>query len=776
MKILVIRTLRADIFGQKMARLRDDFPEAHFYIIAERTSLERFPKDEKFHLLELNSATDIKAIVSLWLRLFTTWFDLVYYGYERPGGKDSVFVDLFISFLLWKRVRIYSVGIGEAAYSSSLLFFFRSVWRLFLLVLSKVFSFILKIFKIKRYGDDIEDKLFFNSAKVLAASAFMSGLVLVYFITGFPILVGLISVLVLMSFFATLFCDPPYVDTEVPDADFFDSQLAADPFMPGATVRSGVTRLKKTIKDETRNCFRISSSRPLELSFPLSGDCGSLKLGAALKTGGRRSGRGRFEVVLGSDTEGKRAFITQKIDTLLDGWNDYELDLSEFKKKKLSSLNIEVKSVNTQEEVYVSYPNITHRANNKNIVVIILDGVIPDHLGIYDKGRTTTPSIDRFFKNGIIFRNAFSQEIWTRPVFASMMTGLYPSHHQLVGKNFFQRLPGRHPLLAEVMKKNGYQTFAYISHRLANQLYGYSRGFDRFIWKQTGRNASCSHIDGILSCYEAMLNNKDSNNVIILHIFDTHMPFFPRSPYYYRDNLSGFEDIRKIYFKQIFEKVPEELQRYYKKSYENKLEEVDMFLGILFDKINSSELRENTHVILTSDHGMTQFEKDSFLKDGSYNLKDARVEVPLLLFSPGLDKGAVVDELVEANVDLYPTLLDIAGIKAKTPFYSRSFFPDPSGKIRGKDFAVSELIYKEGYQIVIRNSDKRYHKICAREPSTGEILTSRGLHESVVDLRTDSEEGRNLLSGDPGLAEVFHKVMKDLKLAEYYMDSEYYRR
>jgi arylsulfatase A-like enzyme len=357
------------------------------------------------------------------------------------------------------------------------------------------------------------------------------------------------------------------------------------------------------------------------------------------------------------------------------------------------------------------------------------------------------------------------------------MTGLYASHHGVVGKHFFQHLPEKHPLLAEIMRKNGYHTFAYISHRLANQLYGYSRGFDRFIWRQTGRKASFNHIDGIMAAYEALLNNEMTNNFVFLHLFDTHIPFFPRSPYHYINNTKILESIQVLAHKQRFaQDVPEEIKRYYRASYKNKIREVDMFLDILLEKIASTTLSENTSVILTSDHGETMFENNCCLEDGSYNLLNERIEVPLLAHFPGVVKeGMTIDGYVEASVDIYPTILELAGIKTDTPYYAKSFLPDKKKGAVGKDFAISELIYKRGYQVTIQTKTLKYHRVCKRNPADG-YISPEPSYESLVELRDHKEPRTNLLENDEGLKDSFVKIMRDLYLAEHYKESDYYKR
>ena len=70
-----------------------------------------------------------------------------------------------------------------------------------------------------------------------------------------------------------------------------------------------------------------------------------------------------------------------------------------------------------------------------NVILISIDTLRADHLGIYGYQRNTSSNIDSFFKNGFVFKNAFSQAPNTLPSHMSIFTGLYPSRHKLIVVN-----------------------------------------------------------------------------------------------------------------------------------------------------------------------------------------------------------------------------------------------------------------------------------------------------------------------------------------------------
>lgn len=70
-----------------------------------------------------------------------------------------------------------------------------------------------------------------------------------------------------------------------------------------------------------------------------------------------------------------------------------------------------------------------------NLILISIDTLRADFLGCYGYDRPTSPSIDRFAAQGVLFEDVTAPSPWTPPSHASMLTGLYPSHHGLKPKD-----------------------------------------------------------------------------------------------------------------------------------------------------------------------------------------------------------------------------------------------------------------------------------------------------------------------------------------------------
>ena len=117
----------------------------------------------------------------------------------------------------------------------------------------------------------------------------------------------------------------------------------------------------------------------------------------------------------------------------------------------------------------------------RSVVVIVIDTLRADHMGIYGYPRPTSPNIDRFATEGIVFENFYSSSTWTLPSFGSLFTGELPSRHwsgiirtidQENGKHSFvehadrrfSQLDEKLPTLATSLGLNGFATFAVVNN------------------------------------------------------------------------------------------------------------------------------------------------------------------------------------------------------------------------------------------------------------------------------------------------------------------------
>src|SRR5262245_42744404 len=102
-----------------------------------------------------------------------------------------------------------------------------------------------------------------------------------------------------------------------------------------------------------------------------------------------------------------------------------------------------------------------------NVLVLLLDTLRADHLGVYGCEHPTSPNIDRFARESWTYRRAFTTAPWTPPAVATLFTGLYVTSHGMMPPDELpdserpsKRLDENVTTLAELLRQNGYRTAA----------------------------------------------------------------------------------------------------------------------------------------------------------------------------------------------------------------------------------------------------------------------------------------------------------------------------
>ena len=347
---------------------------------------------------------------------------------------------------------------------------------------------------------------------------------------------------------------------------------------------------------------------------------------------------------------------------------------------------------------------IINQKNQKNIIVLLLDGLRKDM--IYGNGKNNiSPSINNFFSKFTRYDNAYTQGEWTLPAFASMVTSLYSSHHRVIHPDYSKtrQLPESVDTCFEIMQK----WLPYIvpcKCSRVSHLFGYQRGNDSLFYPHDIRDSKSI----IFNTLDFLNKKSDVNKFIFLHLMDLRSPLKLSSPYCWDDlSLVKSGDL-EILNKTNQDSILNE-EKYFTTMYRNKIKETDLLLGILFDKIENSNLKSNTSVILTSDHGIN-LPTDGVENWRKKQFSEERMQVPLFLRCPWRDETfkKTYSGYVESSIDLSPTIFDLSGVEANTSSYSKSFLPDLKGNFTGKKHIISEMLYKDRYDCRIIDKEFEY--------------------------------------------------------------------
>lgn len=350
-----------------------------------------------------------------------------------------------------------------------------------------------------------------------------------------------------------------------------------------------------------------------------------------------------------------------------------------------------------------------------NIILISLDTLRADRLGVYGYGRATSPSFDRWAKDSALFRKAISVSNWTLPAHVSMFTGLYPSSHKVVGLD--HKPAGEIALLSEILERAGYETMAFTGGGYLSRGFGMHRGFNHF-----DPSRSNTDLEGALRRAAKMIAKLDGERpyYALIHAYDLHCPYDVPQEIEVRFESSGTEQIDPRGCGHTDSQISKAQALFLSDRYDERIRLVDDLLGRFFDFLESRSAFADTVLVITSDHG------EAFLEHGkvghSHSLYSELLHIPLAIRAPGI-AGREIGS-VTSNVDLLPTLLDLAGLPIPQGLDGESLLPvllrgDGAAK---RSFAFSELDLGQ----VLRSSfGPRYHVIYDMKKGQGSMFEPR---------------------------------------------------
>jgi arylsulfatase A-like enzyme len=367
-----------------------------------------------------------------------------------------------------------------------------------------------------------------------------------------------------------------------------------------------------------------------------------------------------------------------------------------------------------------------------SVILISIDTLRADHLSCYGYSRNTSPNIDRFAQDGVLFTNTIAQSSWTLPSHMSMLTGLYPSGHGVLSTD--NKLSEGQSTLGELLQNVGYETAAITDGGNVNHRFGY-QGFDFFDDKPVQTWGS------IEVTYTKAVNWSRKNNskpfFLFLHTYQVHAPYSP-SPQYdvysdknYRGMLEETEKKVATDYHSIKDKMKQEDYVYLIDKYDGDIYYTDHFLGKLFQELRDLGLYDSSIIILTSDHGENFLDHKAY-KIGHLELYDEVIKVPLIIKAPAFPQNRIVEAQVE-SIDIMPTVLELLGL------------PVPAG-IDGD--SLVEVAKKGSYDSAFAFSEKDYEYKMIRSKDWKLLHRSRS-HLELYDLISDPSEQFNLFDEKP---------------------------
>lgn len=408
--------------------------------------------------------------------------------------------------------------------------------------------------------------------------------------------------------------------------------------------------------------------------------------------------------------------------------------------------------------------HMTLQGSRPNILMIIVHD-LGQHLGCYGAG-IKTPHLDAMAADGVIFDNHFCTAAQCSPSRGSILTGRMPHNNGLIGlAHLGWQIGAQEVTLPMYLNAAGYST-----HLLGHQHEHPEParlGYQDIQTKARARDAAPVVIDFL---QEAASNPPDRPFFINSGWTEPHRPFDAEG--YDRDDPAAVEP---LYWLPDRPGIREDIA-----GMNGLIRDMDHWVGQVRQALAESGLADNTLLIFTTDHGTA-------MPRAKGTCFDPGLKTTFIAHWPGrLEGGKRYSEML-SNMDLLPTLLDLAGQRTPDQVEGRSFLPLLEDRdYQPREFLYSEMTWHDKYNPMrairtrqfkfIRNFGDRplvYLPLDVWSGPAGEAMRedfygTRRPMEELYDLENDPLEQHNVID-DPAYRDVAAKLRAQVE--QYMLDS-----
>jgi arylsulfatase A len=329
--------------------------------------------------------------------------------------------------------------------------------------------------------------------------------------------------------------------------------------------------------------------------------------------------------------------------------------------------------------------------SSPNVIVILADDLGYGDIGSYGAKLIKTPNLDKMAEQGVHLTNFYAAANVCTPSRASLLTGRYAIRMGLANKTIEEGdkrgLPLSEVTLAEELQKKGYDTAIigkwHLGHAEA-EFWPTKHGFDYYY--------------GLLHPNEHKQPLYRNHSVIEAHPIDQKTLTLR----YTSETLNFIRDSHKkekpffIFLSHTFPHIP----LYASAKFENKseagrygdtVEELDWSTGQLLDELKKLGIDEETLLIFTSDNGPFPEGSTGGLRGGKGTPWDGGYRVPFISRWPGVIPENVVSTAISMNIDIFPTVLSIAGIETRKDLLIDG--KNISALLKGENKSPHEVLY-----------------------------------------------------------------------------------
>ena len=407
----------------------------------------------------------------------------------------------------------------------------------------------------------------------------------------------------------------------------------------------------------------------------------------------------------------------------------------------------------------------------RNIVFILVDDLRYDAMGFMNHPFLETPNIDSLAKNGVHLKNAFVTTSLCSPSRASLLTGLYAHRHHVVDNQ--HPIPKGTVFFSQYLQQAGYQTAFIGKWHMGGEGDDPQPGFDHWVgfqeqgsyWpNKNGLNVDGKHVpqkgyitDELTDYALEWLQSLKPEKPFMLYLSHkaVHADFIPAprhqgrykdkrlpqfnfdspedyagKPMWVRNQRNSWHGVEFAYHSNL------DVGEYYRRYCETLLA-VDESLGRVLAFLREKKLLESTLIVFMGDNGFLFGEHGLIDKRNAY---EESMRVPMVMQCPELFKGGTVVEKMVANLDLMPTFLEAAGLKAPDNLDGKSFI----AVAQGKDVPWRQALLYEYY----------WERNYPQTPAMHALRTDKHKYihyygiwdtDELYDLQQDPHETKNLI-------------------------------
>lgn len=368
----------------------------------------------------------------------------------------------------------------------------------------------------------------------------------------------------------------------------------------------------------------------------------------------------------------------------------------------------------------------------KNIIMVVVDTLRPDHLGHMGYTRATSPNIDALANTSIVFEDAYTTSPHTPRSMPPLMFGRYASHMKWKGPKFnYPKVKPENIGLFEVLQEKGWQNTGYSSHFYFEPKRGLGQGFESWdnagagTIKESNTDIAAPRIFAKVSKAIDTLAARPKDTAkpfsMFVHFFEPHSKWIGHKAY------------------PFGEPGAKGAQRHIN-NYDSEIAYVDAYVGKLVQKLKDAGLYEDTIIVLTSDHGEAFGDHGLFFH--GQNLYNEIIRVPLIMHVPKWKARRIPGPV--SIIDIAPTLLNMQELTVPEDFEGESLV----SAMLGQGPVPDRPIFAE---LLPYNNWKEHHKAVIHGDTKFITVLTSG-KKQLFDLKKDAIEKKNIIGEDKARA------------------------